>query len=125
MTQTLPEICTPEEVAAFLKTTPDHVKTLARRRRIRAFQVGNRWRFHADDIYAYIEESKTCPEKTQDRALNGGPTATSLKSSGSNVAAAAAKARAQMTLRKHEDTFKGFSRKHPPTTAQVIPIAAI
>lgn len=125
MTTTLPEICTPEEVAAFLKTTPAHIKTLARKRRLRAFQIGSRWRFHQKDIYDYIEETKTCPEKTQDRALNGGKTETFSRSSGSSGEAAAAKARAQAILRRHESFTKDSLPKNPPTTAQVIPMHAI
>jgi excisionase family DNA binding protein len=123
--QALPEICTPEEVAAFLKTTPAHIKTLARKRRLRAFQIGSRWRFHQKDIYDYIEETKTCPEKTQDRALSGGKTETFLRSSGSSGEAAAAKARAQAMLRRHESIITDSLPRNPPTTGQVIPMHAI
>lgn len=44
-------IWTTDEVAAFLKISPDMVRLEARRNRLPgAFQIGTLWRFHADKV---------------------------------------------------------------------------
>jgi excisionase family DNA binding protein len=121
---TLPEICTPQEVAAYLKTTASHIMGLARKGKLPAFQVGSRWRFKADDILNYVKDSTSCQEKAQGQGWNGARNEMSMRSSGTSGEIAAAKARAQMMLERLKSSSNPFLLQSQPTTGQVIPINA-
>jgi excisionase family DNA binding protein len=122
---TLPEICTPQEVAAYLKTTASHIMGLARKGKLPAFQVGSRWRFKADDILNYVKDSTSCQEKAQGQGWNGARNEMSMRSSGSSGDGAAAKARLQKILDGLKTSSSPFSPHGQPTTGQVIPINGI
>jgi excisionase family DNA binding protein len=51
------EILTAEEVAKYLKTSPDTIKRLARAGRIPAVKIGRAWRFRRGDVEAPFDEA--------------------------------------------------------------------
>lgn len=57
------EILTTEEVAKYLKTSPDTIKRLARAGRIPGVKIGRAWRFRRADVEAPFDEAAA------DRAL--------------------------------------------------------
>ena len=44
------EIWTTEEVAEYLRCSPDHVRVEAKKGRIPGFQLGSLWRFRAENV---------------------------------------------------------------------------
>jgi len=118
---TLPEVCTEHDAAAFLQVNPSVIGRMCRAGKLPAVKVGRSWRILRKHILTYLESS-SCQEKTQVRASNGAPNATSLKSSGSNTAPAAAKARALLAAQQLSNISSSISQRSPKTTAQVIQI---
>ena len=55
----LPEIMTADECAVYLRFTPEHVRRLARQRKIPAHKVSNEWRFSRRQVLAWVEAG--CP----------------------------------------------------------------
>lgn len=58
MSEDIPKIFTPQEVADKLGVTKRTVNYHASQRNLKAFKVGNRWRITAPDLNEFLEKRK-------------------------------------------------------------------
>ncbi|MFV0321616.1 MAG: helix-turn-helix domain-containing protein [Alphaproteobacteria bacterium] len=75
---TLPQICTPKEVADFLKVNKRTIINLCLKQQLKGFKVGREWRINKDSIEDYIQcqENQACQnlstEKTKKSTISDG-----------------------------------------------------
>ena len=63
MTDEMPAVMTPKELASYLKMSPDWghqtIMRMAREGKIRGTQVGDLWRFTREQVESYLSGSKS------------------------------------------------------------------